>query len=357
MAAPTDAAALAARLKRLRTDHGLKQPALARALRVSVPSVSAWENANSVPTLHRLTEYAVVFAALRTDARGRITSPDATTLGPAESAAVQLLERELHQLHAAVLAEQHHSPASTAPATGPRSPWQFPAGQAITIVCSELTPQGLATLPNSQAADPDYVAAYRYADLDALLELRGHVGSLNPTSPVQVRTSSEMTADDRTAHLILLGGIDVNALTSQFLTYLDFIPLAQQERETVEAMGSFRVRQGDEVVDFQPQLRLDGDRRTLVEDVALFLRTPNPYNKERTATLCNGMYSRGSWAIVRALTEPKIKDRNMAYLERRFGPAATYSILSRVEVVADAVVVPDWTLDEVRLFEWSDADR
>ena len=354
MTAPIDTAALAARLKQLRTGHRLKQPALAKALNVSVPSISAWENAKSVPTLPHLTGYANVFGALHIDDRGRIRPAEAAALTTTERVAVQALERELHEMHAAALAGQSVVPPLAA--IGPRSPWQFPAGQAITIVCSELAPRDLARLPNSEPGDPDYVAAYRYADLDALLELRGHVGSLNPGSTVQLRTSSAMTADDRTAHLILLGGIDVNALTKQFLTYLDFVPIAQQERETARAMGSFRVRNDGEVVNFQPQLRLDGDRRTLVEDVALFLRTPNPYNKERTATLCNGMYSRGSWAIVRALTEPKIRDRNMAYLERRFGAATTYSILSRVQVVADAVVVPDWTLDEVRLFEWSDAD-
>jgi transcriptional regulator with XRE-family HTH domain len=358
MTAPTDAATLGALLRQLRTDRGLKQHELARALTVSVPSISAWEHAKSLPLPERLSEYARIFGAQRTDERGRVVMAGAAALTATEVATVQQLERELHQLHAAVLAEQSsNAPAQAMPVFGPRSPWQFPAGQAITIVCSELPQSYLDRVPSSQPSDPDYVAAYHYADLDALLELYGHVSSLNPNSPVQIRTFSDLTADDRTAHLILLGGIDVNELTRQFLTYLRFVPIAQQERETPEQIGSFRARHGKELHLFQPELEEAGDQRTLVADVALFLRTPNPYNGERTATLCNGMYARGSWAVVRALTDPKIKDRNMTYLEGRFGGAETYAILSRVPVVATEVVVPDWARADVRLFEWSDADR
>jgi hypothetical protein len=67
------------------------------------------------------------------------------------------------------------------------------------------------------------------------------------------------------------------------------------------------------------------------------------------------MYSRGSYGVVRALTDPKIQERNAAYINRRFSSADTYSIVSRVKIVANEVVVPDWTLDEIRLHEWPEA--
>jgi hypothetical protein len=59
--------------------------------------------------------------------------------------------------------------------------------------------------------------------------------------------------------------------------------------------------------------------------------------------------------VVRALTEPGLKDRNAAYLARRFGGAATYSLVSRVPIFIQEVVVPDWTQPESRLHEWPPA--
>ena len=66
----------------------------------------------------------------------------------------------------------------------------------------------------------------------------------------------------------------------------------------------------------------------------------------------NGMYSRGSFGAVRALTHPDFQERNAAYISRRFPDADTYSVVSRVKIVANEVVVPDWTADNVRLHEW-----
>ena len=96
-------------------------------------------------------------------------------------------------------------------------------------------------------------------------------------------------------------------------------------------------------------------QQVLKEDVALFLRTSNPFNRERTATLCNGLFARGTLGVARALIEPKIRERNLAYLAERFADEETYSILCRVKVVANKIVVPDWTLDEIRLHEWPEA--
>jgi hypothetical protein len=93
-----------------------------------------------------------------------------------------------------------------------------------------------------------------------------------------------------------------------------------------------------------------GGRRTLSP-------RPESYNRERTLTFFTGMYSRGSYGAVRALTDPKIQERNAAYIASRFAGAQTYSIVSRVKIVANEVVVPDWTLDEIRLHEWPEAEE
>lgn len=348
---------LADRLKALRVGRKLKQAQLAAALGVTAPSVSAWENGKSLPPEGRLAQYALVFGAPR-ESRKRPQVARRAELTAAEQASVGDLERELRSLAAAAAREQGREPAPPARATGgARNPFRFPAGQAITIVCSELNAGELAAIAHADVEDPDYVGSYRYGDLDALIDLFGHVRSLNPDSTVKIRIGSQLTFEDRNAHLVLLGGIDVNPLTRDFLTYLRDLPIAQQERENAAQPGSFIGRTETGPLTFRPVLHGHGDRAVLVEDVALFLRTLNPYDKEHTATLCNGMYARGTFAVVRALTDPVVRDRNSEYLADRFAGARTYCILSRVDVVAHRIAVPNWKLDATRLFEWSDADR
>jgi hypothetical protein len=97
---------------------------------------------------------------------------------------------------------------------------------------------------------------------------------------------------------------------------------------------------------------VDGDRRSLIEDVAHFFRAPNPLNEKRTITICNGMYQRGTLGAVRALTDVRFRDRNEAHLRERFAGQRTFSIVTRVEVILGAAVTPDWTSSDDLLHEW-----
>jgi hypothetical protein len=239
----------------------------------------------------------------------------------------------------------------------PESPLQFPPGQAITIVCSELPERLRSRFDYATPDDPDYVESYKYADLDALIELLPHVRALNPTSPITVGVLSELSLDDLTAHLIAIGGVDFNLVTKAALIDLTYVPVRQLGRDTERDSGGFWVRTPSGRRNLTPKLSAEGDRLTLLEDVAHFLRAPNPYNRERTLTFFTGMYSRGVYGVVRALTDPKIHERNGEYVARRFAGAHAYSIVSRVKIVANEVVVPDWTLEEIRLHEWPEPNR
>ena len=174
---------------------------------------------------------------------------------------------------------------------------------------------------------------------------------------MKIGVFEELSADDKTAHLILLGGIDYNPFSGQLLEDLKDVPVAQQSpRATDTDTGAFTVyRAGAPPTQFTPTVRPEGQQRILEEDVALFVRAPNPYNRKRTLTMCNGMHSRGTHGIVRALTDSKIQERNSRYIEDRFKGTDTYSILCRVSVVANEIVVPDWTLADIRLHEWPEA--
>jgi hypothetical protein len=116
----------------------------------------------------------------------------------------------------------------------------------------------------------------------------------------------------------------------------------------------FQVEENGEIVKHKPVL---GEAAThpkgiLREDVALFARAVSPFNRERTITICNGMYGRGTYGAVRALTDARFRDRNSDYLRSQFGNSATYCILTRVPVVQGVTLTPDWTTGDYTLFEW-----
>jgi transcriptional regulator with XRE-family HTH domain len=351
MPSATNAAPLAIRLRQLRetgiTGRALTQPQVSRVLGVSVPLISSWEQGKSVPPARRLEAYARLFAAQRVAQDGRVQLPAVEQLSEPEHKAYEALATQLMNMRAAAM----HT--SRAISDEPRSPLQFAAGEAITIACSEL-PQRLRTeLSYADPDDPDYVESYRIADLDTLIELLPHVAALNPTSPIKIGLDSELTADDRSAHLIVLGGVDFNKITRGLLQYLEHMPVRQLERATDDDPGGFSVRTLTGLKEVRPTL-LDGGSE-LKEDVAHFLRAPNPYNHQRTLTFFHGSYSRGSRGVVRALTDSKIKKRNATYIAERFGNQDAYSIVCRVKIVANEIIVPDWTLDEIRLHEWPEA--
>jgi hypothetical protein len=110
--------------------------------------------------------------------------------------------------------------------------------------------------------------------------------------------------------------------------------------------------EGGRPVQHRPLLEKFGEQTILREDVALFARAVSPSNRKRIVTICNGMYGRGTYGAVRALTDERFRDRNMEYIQARFPDAEAYCILTRVTVENGVTLTPDWTLPETRLFEW-----
>ncbi|WP_330844541.1 hypothetical protein [Actinophytocola sp.] len=216
-----------------------------------------------------------------------------------------------------------------------------------------LPPEYLRSIPYTDPNAPDYVDLYKFADLDALFELFGHVRAANPLNNVRVRTPNEVTTDDYTSHLVVLGGVDWNRTTAVLLHRLE-LPVRQLPRPDEGEAGGFVVGEGEDQKLFAPVLEKVGGNEALVEDVAHFFRAPSPFNEQRTITICNGMYGRGTYGAVRALTDVRFRARNEKYLRERFAGKDTFSILSRVKVFLGVAVTPDWSSSEDLLHEWSD---
>jgi hypothetical protein len=366
---------LARRIRALREEHwpGVKvnQAQLAAALggdgrrSVSVPLISSWESQTNpkVPPAARIRDIATFFASPRSlDGRvSRLLSTDEMT-APERVAREQLLD-ELTRLRREALDAPRVSLLRTDTSRAAQEiaqslsagPYRIEAGNRITIVCAQLPQDMLEKMPYTDPADPDFVELYRYSDLDSLLELFGHLRATNPTSQVGYWAAGQLKSDDYTGHLVSLGGVDWNKATSSVLARLQ-LPVKQVSRLDEDELGDayFEVPGEDgQPVIHRPWLDEVGGRKILREDVALFARAVNPFNRKRYVTICNGMYGSGTLGVVRALTDERFRDRNGEYLRETFGDRDAFCILSRVTVENGKAVTPDWTLPETRLFEWS----
>jgi transcriptional regulator with XRE-family HTH domain len=324
------------------------QRVVAAAFGKSVPLVSSWEKGKAVPSPEWLNAYARFFATPRSYAGGQPRLLPVEDLRDEERDRFEQLLRELTHLRTAAEAGPAPAPGHDDEVTT-HAPWEglwhFADRAPITLACARLPTGSGTTSPES----PDYVELHAYSDLDALLELHGHVHAANPGVTVHRKLADELDQSDVTNHLVLLGGVDRNPMTRRVMTELH-LPVTQDDA------GSFRARgQKGGSTAFSPKLAGEPPHRQILEDVAHFCRAPNPFNRKRSVTICNGTYPRGTYAAVRTLTDPRFRDRNRAYAEQRYGREDTYSILARVLVVAGEVITPDWTHSGTVLHEWSAA--
>jgi hypothetical protein len=363
---------LASRLRALREQWpGVKvnQAQLAKALggdgrrSVSVPLISSWESQSNptVPPAFRIQDIATFFATPRSfdGQTGHLLGLDEMTTE--EQAERERLLEELTRLrnealgapsvtwHGMTIPNSLQEIAQSLSA----GPYRYEPGERITIVCGLLPADMRDRMPYTDPLDPDFIELYRFAELDALLELFGHLRAANPTSPVGFRAAEQLSADDYTGHLISLGGVDWNLATTRTLDRLQ-LPVAQVAHWNEPDGTYFEVTEADgRKIPHRPLLEDTAGRSILREDVALFARAVSPFNRKRFVTICNGMYGRGTLGAVRALTDERFRDRNAEYIKDKFGSSAAFCLLTRVPVEGDQTLTPDWTAPGTVLFEWS----
>ncbi|WP_157522940.1 helix-turn-helix domain-containing protein [Herbidospora cretacea] len=356
------ATALALRLRELREAHWpgvrLTQHQLCAALEVSAPLVSSWESrrAPKLPPMSRLEGYAAFFATRRSMDYDPPRLLPLSELDPEELEKYRKLLGELGRLRRQAMGGQHehgeaHHDLGADAFAG--NPFQFPPGESVTIICSEVPEDDLARIRYSDPASLDYIDLYKYSDLGALFEVHGHVRAANPRSLVTRRVLRELQEDDLTTHLVLLGGVDWNVITRRMLGIIG-TPVLQVADWDDPRGPHFQVAAGGRTEAHYTVVEQVDDRAELVEDVAFLYRGRNPNNRLRTLTICNGMYARGVYGAVRVLTDETFRGRNVEYLRDRFGDAEEYSVLMRVRIQGGHVVTPDLTDPGTVLHEWPD---
>ena len=349
--APPAALQLAQRLRQLRQSWPrLTQDKLATAFSseggLAAATVSSWESlkAPKVPPTHRIETYARFFATPRSFAEGPKLLRLADLVSD-EKQAYEELKAELDQLRGAATGE-----SAGEELTFTRS-WHFPDAGPITFICAELPEHEIG--PFGKTDNPNYTELQRYADIDALMELHGHIRAENPTAVVHFRTPLEVVVDDLTGHVVLLGGVVWNEVAGR-LAEMAELPVRQITSAELTSGDIFVAQIDGDDREFWPQWT-DGDEPLLAEDVGMFARVPNPLNASRTLTICNGIHSRGVYGAVRTLTDAQLREGNERYISTHFANTESFAILMAVKVIKNKAVTPDLNSPGVVLYTWSPA--
>jgi hypothetical protein len=343
---------LATRLRQLREEHWrdyrLTQSALATALGDGKPlasaTVSSWESplAPKLPPADRLRGYAHFFATRRSieGKAPHLVPLDSLTLE--EEAVRKALEDELLSLR-----EKAVKPGLWAEVPTRRS-WHFSDSGPVTIVCAQLPAEEAGSLADPSL--PNYAQLQSFADLDSLVELYGHMRRENPDMVVSFKASTEVTPNDLSGHVVLLGGIAWNEITD-ILSEMTVLPVRQIRDAAVESGEIFIADINGTDKKFLPTYRGPG-QTNLKEDVGLLARTPNPLNSNRTLTICNGVHSRGVLGAVRTLTDKRLSDSNERYLAEHFKDVSAFAVLMRVHVIEGRAMTPDFNTPGCVLYRW-----
>jgi transcriptional regulator with XRE-family HTH domain len=348
--AQPDVLRLAQRLRDLRERHwpeaGLTQAALAMALgsegRLSPATVSSWEStlAPKLPPRGRLLTYARFFATHRSIEGDQPRLLPLEALTDDERDAYEALETELLARRDAAKKPSVRDAVAVTPS------WHFSDAGPVTVICAQLPKAETGSL--ADPADPNYTELLSYADLDALVELHGHIRAENSTMGVFFKLSSNVVPDDLSGHVVLLGGIAWNDKT-QRLSEMTSLPVRQIEDPEVQTGEIFVVERNGIEERFLPKW---GDGSVLIEDVGLLVRTRNPLNSNRSLTICNGIHSRGVLGSVRALTDERLKDSNEKYIVENFADPSNFAILMRVAVIGGQAMTPDFHVPNCVLYQW-----
>jgi len=352
MASTPGAIQLAQRLRALREQAGLTQSELAAIFsedgkQVSAAAVSSWERPNQPVLLpeNRADPYArlptVTGSPLRLVPAARLTEDQQEERARLLKDLTELID----------LARGGPAAADIARAASHRS-WFFADGGPVVIVVPDAGRGAVG--PLADETNPNYTAMHKYADLDALIELHGHIRAENdPSLRVFFKQASSVVADDLSGHLVLIGGIAWNDVTRRLLRQLTWLPVRQIETPELVTGEIFAVGHDQQEQRFLPVWSAaNGEEgRELEEDVGLLARVANPFNSSRTLTLCNGIHSRGVLGAVRTLTDAQVRDANEAFLARRF-PKGEYGLLIRVPVFHAETISPDLQDPTKILYAW-----
>jgi hypothetical protein len=322
-------------------DREVTQSQLAKALsaegRVAGQTLSSWESLSNpkTPPVSRISAYARFFSTER-------SLVDEPHLIPEDQLTPEELDR-FRELESQLLQELQPREAQL------QHVFHFAVGPVI-VICPDAPEEVRGSLAKEE--DPNFTKLQQYGDLDALIQLYGHLCAENPTLEVLHKLASEVVPPDYGNHVILLGGIGWNEITRQMEEFLGRVPVKQIDVTDLPGGDVFQVESANGLKSYYyPESEEFRDRRELVADVAYVARLRNPFQFDRTLTICNGIHSRGVLGAVRCFTDATVREHNEKYLADKF-PEGEFALLLRARVVGNETLPPDLRDSSARLYEW-----
>jgi hypothetical protein len=227
--------------------------------------------------------------------------------------------------------------------------WHFTDAGPLTLVCAELPEDEAVSL--AVPANPNYTALLSFGDLDAMVELHGHVRAENPAMDVFFKLAPRVVADDLSGHVVIIGGIAWNDVTRRILE-LTQLPVTQQDEPGLKSGDIFVAEIDGKQRRYLPSWS-QADPPKLAQDIGLLVRMPNPLNSNRTLTMCNGIHSRGVLGAVRSLTDKRLRESNERYIARNFSDSQQFGVLMRIQVIEGSTMTPDFNIPGTVLYQWS----
>ena len=129
----------------------------------------------------------------------------------------------------------------------PQHIFHFDVGPVI-VICPDAPEEVRGSLAKED--DPNFTKLQQYGDLDALIELYGHLCRENPTLEISHKLASEVVPDDYGGHVILLGGIGWNRITRRMGAVLGQVPIEQIEVTDLPGGDIFQIEAADGVKSF-----------------------------------------------------------------------------------------------------------
>jgi hypothetical protein len=314
------------------SDQELTQAQLVGAFssesRVAAATRTSWESATNpkTPPVTRISTYAYFFCTERSlEGEPRLIAED------------QLTDVELDRsrdLESNLMALSYPENRKV------RRSFQFDVGPVI-VICPTAPPDVQGPLAEEQ--DPNFTKMRQHGDLDALIELCGHLRADNPSLDVFHGTTTGVMADDF-SNVILLGGIGWNTSAARFQRATCQVPIEQASVDDCRVETSSRLS--------HPTVRFPSIRKMKIWARARSSSQMWTTSRGSAIPFSTAERSPSATVFTAAVCLAPCAASRMPKSEKQTR-SGEFAILLRVPVVQNQTLSPDLQDPSARLYEWS----
>lgn len=198
----------------------------------------------------------------------------------------------------------------------------FDLDEPTYIVCAEI-PRDLRP-PYGLPESNDFLRLATFADVDAMVDLQ-IAYAIEKGRKLLPYTHETVPREALQSNLILVGGPAWNQLVERMLLAMD-CPFIFKDGGPGSPDPIFdRITRREYAPEFA------GGR--IIRDVALLIRAPNPFDRNRVVLLCAGILTHGVEGAALALTDERVRTQNENWITTRIGSPPHFATLFSVEVV------------------------